>query len=548
LIASGLSPLLARLLARRGIGTPEQAATFLAPSLEQLADPYLLTGMAEAVERLAAAREGGHRIALVGDYDVDGISSVALLTAVFQAAGLEVEPILPHRMHEGYGFQPLHVERARQGGCRLILTADCGATSNEAVAAACAAGLDVIVTDHHLIDGPGPPGAVMINPKRAGNEYPFDELCAAGLSLQLARAFAARVGLEVPAERLARIACLGTICDLVPLLGENRAIAARGLEALPSTPSPGLQALFEEAGIGRPISASDVGFRVGPRLNAAGRMANPEPALELLLERDPARARLLASRLAELNQQRRTAEEQVVDAARERLAERSPLPGLLVAWDESWHRGVLGIAAGRLAQELHRPVLLLQALGEVATGSGRSISGIHLYETLSPWRNRLERFGGHAQAIGLSVAVEELSALRREWEEAGARFAPELLVPRVRYEEAFAAHEVTRELLDEIERLRPFGVANPRPVLRVGPLRLSAAPRRFGRGHLSAMTAGAEDGARLDVVGWGWGERGLPSEGPFEIVGRLDLDRYLGRPVVRLVDARSLAGHSSGGA
>jgi single-stranded-DNA-specific exonuclease len=478
-------------------------------------------------------------VAIVGDYDVDGISATALLTAVFGAAGMEIEPILPQRLSEGYGFQPVHAERALATGCSLLLTADCGSTSDAAVASARQAGLDVVITDHHLIDGAGPNGAVVINPRRPGNRYPFAELCAAGIALQLARALQDRLGLGLDPRRLARIACLGTICDLVPLLGENRVIASLGLGALADTPSPGLQALFEAAGVRRPVTASDVGFRIGPRLNAAGRMASPEPALELLLTRDRLRARELAGELEELNKRRRATEDRAVEGARREISARPELPGIVVAWHEEWHRGVLGIAAGRLAKDLHRPTLLLQVEGDRATGSGRSISGIHLFDTLAPWRDQLERFGGHAQAIGLTARTADLPRLRAAWEQAATGFDPELLVPRQRYEESFAPHELTEDLLARIERLAPFGVGNPRPVLRVGPLRLQAPPRAFGANHLGLVAAGAK-GSRVDLVAWGWGEREHPFDSEFEVVGRLELDTYLRRPVLRVADARAV--------
>jgi single-stranded-DNA-specific exonuclease len=538
LTADGIEPLIARLLARRGIDTAEAARAFLEPSLEQLADPFLLDGMEEAVERLARAATAGEKVAIVGDYDVDGISSTALLTAVFRAAGMEVEPILPDRLTEGYGFQPLHVERAGAAGCSLVVTADCGSTSHSAIAAARDAGLEVIVTDHHLLEGSGPTDCILINPRRPGNRYPFDELCAAGLALQLARALEGRLGSSHDPARLARIACLGTICDMVPLVGENRAITALGLAALPETPSPGLQALFQSAGVRPPIGGADVGFRIGPRLNAAGRMASPEPALELLLTRDRLRARELATQLEELNQRRRASEDRAVEAAREEIASRPELPGILVAWHEEWHRGVLGIAAGRLAKEFSRPALLLQVEGELATGSGRSVSGIHLFDTLAPWRDELERFGGHAQAVGLTARTSDLPRLRAAWEEAARSFDPELLVPRLRYEETFAPAEVNSELLARLERLSPFGVGNPRPVLRVGPLRLSAPPRAFGTNHLGLVASGP-DRARLDLVAWGWADRSALFEGAFEVAGRLEMDGYLRRPVLQIADARS---------
>ncbi|MDX1501734.1 MAG: single-stranded-DNA-specific exonuclease RecJ [Thermoanaerobaculia bacterium] len=533
----GLPAWQAAVLARRGVSTPDEARAFLEPSVDQLHDPLLLEGMAAAVARLVAAREAGERVALVGDYDVDGISATALLTAVFTALGLDTEPILPHRLTEGYGFQEVHVERAARAGCSLVVTADCGTSSHDAIAAAATAGIEVIVTDHHLLRGEPPHPAILINPQQPGCSYPFAELCGAGLAFKLATAFARACGRPLDPHRLLRIACLGTICDLVPLTGENRVIAALGLAALPDTRSAGVRALLALSGVTAPVGAGDVGFRIGPRINAAGRMAEPEPALELLLARDPLRATALAERLDAWNRERREAETAVVEEARERILAAPELPRFLAEWSPSWHKGVLGIAAGRLAKEFHRPAVLLQVEGDRATGSGRSIPGVHLFDFLSGWRDRYERYGGHAQAIGLSVPAASLGELRREWLEAAAEWDPDLLRRRFRYDARLDAAAIDFPLLEQVQRLAPFGIGNPRPLFRLGPLEPAAPPRRFGQGH-GALRALAGDGVSVELSGWGWGDRLEEIAGPFEVLGRVELDRYLGRPIVRLVDAR----------
>jgi single-stranded-DNA-specific exonuclease len=371
LVAAGHSPRLAALLARRGVSDAAEAERYLHPAVEQLFDPGLLAGMGEAVARLVAAKERGERVAIVGDYDVDGVTSTALLVAALGACGIASQPILPHRLEEGYGFQTVHVERAQAAGCRLILTADCGSSSVEAARAAQERGIDVLVTDHHIPGRDLPPGVLQINPRQPGCGYPFRDLAAVGLALKLALALCAECGRRVDLDAFLRIACLGTIADLVPLHGENRVIAALGLAALPRARSEGLKALFLQAGMKPPFTAADVGFRVGPRINAAGRLDTPEQALELLLTRDPKRAGLLALELDALNRQRQAEELRVVEEATAMVAARSPLPPVLVAWKSGWHKGVVGVAAGRLARDFHRPVLLLAPEGEVATGSGR---------------------------------------------------------------------------------------------------------------------------------------------------------------------------------
>ena len=534
---AGQPPWLAVLLARRGVSQPEDADRFLRPSLDQLHDPYLLAGMEESVVRLLAARERGERVAIVGDYDVDGISATAQLLAVFTACGLEAKAILPNRLREGYGFQPVHVEKAREMGCQLIVTADCGSSSAEAVEEALAAGIGVIVTDHHLPGCELPVETLHINPRQPHCNYPFRDLAAAGLALKLSLALAARCGRTLDPAALLRIACLGTITDLVPLRGENRVIAALGLTALAEARSQGLKALIQQSGMKPPYTAADVGFRIGPRINAAGRLHEPERALELLMSRDPRRAAELASELDGWNRERQATESRVVEEARQQFAARSPLPAILVAWSESWHKGVVGIAAGRVAKDLNRPVVLLAVDGDTATGSGRSIPGIELHSFLAAWNERMERFGGHSQAIGLTIAVERLEELRGEWEAAGEGWPAELLARRFEYELHLRAREISNGLVTQLAALEPFGQGNPRPLVRTGPLKLDGAPRMFGNGHLSARARG-DDGAAVDLVGWRWQERAGSLAGRVEVLACVEHDSYRGGPVLRLVDSR----------
>lgn len=544
LAQGGVPEPLASFLARRGVASPEEATTFLEPSLDQLHDPFGLAGMGAAVDRIARAREAGERVAVVGDYDVDGVSGTALLTAVLRHCGLEVDAILPHRLREGYGFQSVHAERARESGCRLIVTVDCGTTSVSAARAAIDLGLDVIVTDHHLPGPDLPEGVVQINPKQEECTYPFPELAGAGLALKLAQAVAGRLEKRIDPEALLRIACLGTIADLVPLRGENRAIAALGLRALPSSPSPGLQALMRQAGVKAPLTATDIGFRLGPRINAAGRLDDAQTALDLLLCRDHETASRLAQDLDRWNRQRQHEESQVVEEARERVRSGAPgdegPPPILVAWSEGWHRGVVGIAAGRLVREFNRPALLLAIEDGEAVGSGRSVPGIELHAFLDRWRERLTRFGGHSQAVGLSVPADRLEGLRSTWIDAAADWPAETFRRRLEYEADLPASALTAELLAELERLEPHGQGNPRPLLRVGPLELTGRPRIFGRSerrHLSGF-ASSSDGGGVQLLGWGWAERQDLLARPFEALGHLELDHYTGRPVFRLVDAR----------
>ncbi len=528
----------ARLLARRGVVDGAQARAFLSPELAQLHPARRLLGLEPAVERLAAAKLRSEKVAIVGDYDVDGIAATALLAATLRADGIEVETVLPRRDTEGYGFQPLHVERAVAAGCSLLVTVDCGIQSFAGAETAARHGLDLIVTDHHLPDAELPRPALVINPRQPGCTYPFRDLTGAGLALKLGAAHLERAGREVPWPALLRIASLGTIADVAPLNGENRVIAALGLAALADSRSPGLRALLQAAGVQPPVRAADVGFRIGPRLNAAGRLGSPDPALEVLLTRDARRAAELVEQLGRWNAERQAHEIAILDQARAEVAARGELPPLVFAWRAGWHKGVVGVAAGRLAREYHRPVVLLAVDGDLATGSGRSVAGISLHGLLQPLADRLERFGGHDQAVGLTARTDSLVDLRSRLEAAAAGWDETLLVPRVEYDDEVDPGSLDDELWEMVQRLEPFGAANPEPLFRIGPLRAAAPPRTFGTRHLSIrVVAGARGG--MDLVGWGWGDRGRDDwQRPFEALAHLDRDRMRGGLVLRLVDAR----------
>ncbi len=593
---------LSALLARRGARTEAEAESFLRPHRRDLHDPFLLRGMEEAVERVLAVCSDRGTVAIVGDYDVDGVTGCALLTAVLRSLDAEVVPILPDRLKEGFGFRVVHVEKAKSAGAALIVTVDCGATSHEAVEEAIRQDMNVVVTDHHSAGGGLPTRAIQVNPRlnprQDGRDRPLRDLCGVGLAFKLAVAVLGRSGRDVPLASLLRVACLGTIADVVPLVGENRVIAALGLQALPESPSPGLRALMRVAlprrrasdGRVRRVSSADVAFRLGPRLNAAGRLKSAKLALDLLLTRDRLKAYRLARELDDLNRERQATERKVVREARTLLArgvllardgdkagrlakklddlnrerqatEREVVreakalltdgrrPGILMAWNEEWHgewhRGVLGIAAGRLAREFHRPVVLLEVDGASAVGSGRSISGVDLYSFMAGFRGRMERFGGHPQAIGLTVEVSELEALKEDME-AAADWPSELLVRRREYELDLAPEQVGPDLLGQLERLEPHGEANRRPLIRLHPLERIGRVLKFGNDHLKlqvrrAGSRGSESSRSVQLLGWGWGRREEMFDGSFEVLGALEWDDYSRGPVVRIEDVRPIA-------
>ncbi len=538
LIAGGVDELLAPLLARRGVTTVSEAEQFLNPSETQLLDPFGLAGMEGAVERLLLARRRSERVAIVGDYDVDGVTATALLSAVLAAHGIDVTAIIPHRLHDGYGFQVAQVELAEQAGAKLIVTVDCGTTSIDSVQAALDADIDVIVTDHHL-PGPDFPGkAHLINPHRPDCNYAFPWLSGVGLALKLALGLAARSGRDLPLASLLRMACLGTVADVVPIVGENRVITALGLRALEQTSSPGLRALFEVSGIKPPFRSDDIGFRMGPRINAAGRLDSAQAALDLLLGRDEEQCRALAEHLDGLNRERQAEELRVVDEAREMFLERSPTPGVLLAWSPEWHRGVVGIAAGRLAREFHRPTVLLAQEGDLATGSGRSVPGISLHGFLERYADQYQRFGGHDAAIGMTVACDSLESLRGQWEK-DADWPEESLQPRHEHEIDLRPGEVTPELFRRLARLEPHGQHNSKPMVRLTPLEIPGGPVEFGAEHVKARAVDADGGSgALWLVGWRWRARAAELTGKIEAIGYLNWDSFLNWPSLTLTDVR----------
>lgn len=468
--APGLSPLMARLLATRGARTPADVGAYLHPDVSRLHDPLDLLGAGEAVDRLRLAARTGARIVVFGDYDVDGVTAVAQLRAALRRAGADARAFIPHRLRDGYGLRPETVRTVLDElAPALLVTVDCGITATDGVACARAAGVDVIVTDHHLVPDALPPGALVINPKQPGCVYPEKQLAGCGIAFRLAEAFGAASGAPLARESLLRLACLGTIADMVPLSGENRIIAAAGLAALSSPRSPGLKALLVECGIGggRRPTAEDVSFRVAPRLNAAGRVDTAATALALFELQAPVEAAAAARKLTLHNVERQSLERRVVTAARERIRRESDpeRDAVLIAGDSAWHRGVLGIAASRLAREYHRPVLLFALEGERASGSGRSIPGVSIHAILNEMSHFFLEFGGHDQAVGASIPAGSLGAFREEALRVFAERVPaENLVPVAEAEAELAVEEITEELFRELEALEPHGVANPRPV------------------------------------------------------------------------------------
>lgn len=506
-----LPPLVARLLVLRGVGEPEAAHAFLHPAFSQLHDPYGMAGMKAAVERLRRAIAQGEKILIYGDYDVDGTMAVVVLLTTLRKLGAQVATHIPDRLQDGYGMRVPVIEEAARQGCQVVISVDTGIREHEVVGRARELGLDCIVTDHHLPDGRLPPACAILNPHRPDCAYPEKNLSGVGVAFKLAQALLG----EQLSERLLRsylkIVAIGTIADVVPLLGENRVIAHFGLAGLQHPAQAGLGALLAVAGLGGgPVSAGDVAFRVAPRLNAAGRMENARDVIELFTSSDPQRTSQIADRLDQLNSERQRVEDEILREIVERL-QRHPEEAqrfTLVLAGEGWHRGVIGIVAQRVVERYHRPALVVGVEDGQGVGSGRSIPGLHLFEALDSIRDVFERFGGHAQAAGFTLpatCVPELAARFETY--ARSKLTAEDLEPALRVDAEVSLKELDWDLYRALERLGPFGCGNPTPVLAARGLSLLAPPRILREKHLKLkVVQGAKS---FDALAWRWADRGL---------------------------------------
>lgn len=463
-----VAPAVARALVHRGVADAEQARAFFNPSPEQLASPWLMQGMDCAVERILLALDKGERVALYGDYDADGITATALLVEVLRALGGDPLFELPSRFAEGYGLHAAALEKLRGAGCTLAVTVDCGITAASEAEYARAIGLDLIITDHHRPREALPRACAVLNPLQEGCCYPFKELAGVGIAYRLAAALREKCGGRT-AEEWLDLAALGTVADVVPLTGENRVLAALGLERINRHARPGLKALAEASGLQvAMINSGHLAYILAPALNAAGRMGDPLPAVHLLLEREEAAARPLAASLRQENQRRRAVEQQIFSEAEAALAldpGTSDGRHILVAAGEGWHPGVIGIVASRLVEKYYRPVVLISLEGEEGRGSARSIPGFDITAALSATSGLLERFGGHTGAAGLTVAAGRVAELAAALEAYAARALKEVdLVPSLFLDGEMEEHEITLETARQLNLLQPFGTGNPEPV------------------------------------------------------------------------------------
>jgi single-stranded-DNA-specific exonuclease len=510
---AGVEPVVARLLLLRGVTDADAAARFLHPSLDHLHDPMRLAGMGAAVDRLLRAIANGERIAVHGDYDVDGITATVILRRTLELLGGDVVHFVPDRMRDGYGLNTPAIDRLHAEGAGVVVSVDCGIRGIEAARRATELGVDLIITDHHEPDDELPPALAVVNPKRRDCSYPDKNLAGVGVALKLVQALTARAGRGSWLPGFVKIAAIGTLADVVPLVGENRVIARLGLEALSAgRHRAGLRALIESAGLaGKAIDSYHVSFMLAPRVNAAGRMSSPDIALRLLLAGDDGmieEARALAGQLNTENE-RRQLEERAILAEARTIVESDPDVGAraaLVVGGDGWHRGVIGIVASRLVDTFHRPAIVLSIDGDTAHGSCRSIPGFDMLEALTACSEHLEQFGGHRAAAGLTIGRSHIRAFRDALTRfADDRLGPDDLRPRLRIDGQLGFRQITPRLYDAIAMLAPFGIGNPKPTFWTPAAQIADGPRRLKERHLSLSLR--HEGVALRGVFWRAAER-----------------------------------------
>ena len=515
LLRAGYSPLLAAVLASRGIATAADASDFLNES-GALEDPFRLTDMEIAVGRIRRAQREGERVAVYGDYDVDGITAACLLTEYLRSIELDTEIYIPDRLEEGYGLNNSAIETLHRKNVKLIISVDCGVTAVEETDYAASLGVDMIITDHHECQAELPRAAAVVNPKRPDSHYRNRDLAGVGVAFKLVCALSGAP--EDALERFADLVAVGTVADVMPLTGENRAITKIGLDKLRQSPRPGLAALMNEAGVhGSRLSAMTIGFTLAPRINAAGRLGRVSHAAELMLEQDPDRAARLAAELCDMNRERQQLEAEIWAQARKMLEGQTPDSPIVLA-GEGWHQGVIGIAASRLAEAYSVPAIMISLDGDRGKGSCRSYGGFNLFDALSACGDLLEAFGGHALAAGLNIARENVDAFRQAlaaYYKAHPPTEAEGLSPDVRID---SPDLLTMDCVESLDLLEPCGAGNPRPTFCMTDARLvSLQPIGGGRhtslrlekfGHVyscvwfsqRAADIGLRPGDRTDVI------------------------------------------------
>ena len=465
----GMSPILADLLIQRGIKTESAAKRFFRPMLNELIDPFLMNDMDVAVDRLNDAMGRKERIMVYGDYDVDGCTAVALVYKFLQQFYSNMEYYIPDRYEEGYGISKKGLDIAAEHNVKLIIVLDCGIKAIDEIKYAQELGIDFIICDHHVPDEELPPAVAILNPKREDSTYPFKHLCGCGVGFKFMQAFAKNNG--IPFSRLIPLlefCAVSIAADIVPITGENRILAFHGLKQLNQNPSVGLKAIIEICGLtGREMTMSDIVFKIGPRINASGRMQNGTEAVDLLVEKDFNKALAEATHINEYNEQRKDVDKQMTEEANQIIEklESQKHHNSIVLYDENWKKGVVGIVASRMTELYFRPTVVLTRSGDLATVSARSVAGYDIYDAVKSCRDILENFGGHTYAVGLSLPIENIPEFRRRFQQyVNEHILPEQTEATLDIEEEVDFKDITKKLHNDLKKFAPHGPDNPKPL------------------------------------------------------------------------------------
>ena len=543
--ALSLPEIVCRLLLIRGYVSAEDAKLFLRPKLERLHDPFAFLSMDKAVDRLSRAVRDQELIFIHGDYDVDGICSTTLLTRTIRGLGGKAMPFIPRRIEDGYDLSDAGVDRAIAAGAKVVVTCDCGTSAVSPVARLCRAGIDVIVTDHHLPGGELPDCLAVLNPKRSGCGYPDKDLAAVGVAFKLALALAGSLKKNDNfVWAMMDLVALATVADVAPLRGENRVFVRYGLKMLAETRNIGMRALIRAAGLdGKQLTAGRIGFILAPRLNAAGRLGHAIRGVELLMSEDEHEANAIARELEELNYKRQELDRATLEQARERVLQLDldETFGIVLA-DEAWHPGVIGIVASRLVEEFGRPTILIALSGDQGKGSGRSISKFDLHGALGQSRDFLLRYGGHRAAAGVTVARDKVGEFAARFNQvARSLLTPDDLVPEIRVDLEVNVDGIDQRLESLFRHFEPFGIGNPSPVLLARNVTIAKPPRVIGRDGLKLVLDTGT--GSLEAVGWGFAPRAAEFQPgtKVDIAFRLERDEYRGESYLqaRVADIRA---------
>ena len=530
-----ISNILARILTNKGITEKEKIDLFLNPTRKDFHDPFLMPDMEVTVDRILKAIDNNEKIIIYGDYDADGITSVTVLKSFLEERGLVVESYIPNRLDEGYGLNKAAIKKIYDDGFRLMITVDCGISGIDEVEYANSLGIETLITDHHEPAETLPKALAVVDAKRKDNKYPFNQLAGVGVVFKLIQAISIKLNLEEKEYlKYLDIVCIGTISDIVPLVDENRVIAKLGLKLVEQTRNIGLKALLEVIGF-KIIDSSAISFGVAPRINACGRMGNEQLALQLFLSKDYNEAKKLAIKLNEYNIERQTIEKKMFDEATQLIEKNEKDKTCIVVGNEGWHHGIIGIVSSKVTEMYFKPSILICFEGDEGKGSGRSIPGFDLHEALTKSKNYLEKFGGHAMAVGVTLKKSEFENFKKEFEEYAKSCNIDKIVSIINIDSEISLNNVDINSVKSIKMLEPFGEANKTPLFLIKNLKIKSI-RALSEGKHLKLTL-KDDQYMIDAIGFNMGELSEKYllDDKVDVVGNLDINSFNGMESVQLI-------------